>query len=133
MQIELKRLQKKLGITFVYVTHDQEEAMTMSDRIAVMRDGVILQMDSPMEMYDHPKSRFVADFLGESNILFGTMTAADYSYPGRRCAGYGPGLRRGGGDLCLHPLGVLKCVQDTSRGFFCQGAGEGLHLCGHCD
>lgn len=79
MQIELKRLQKKLGITFVYVTHDQEEAMTMSDRIAVMRDGVILQMDSPMEMYDHPKSRFVADFLGESNILFGTITAAEGS------------------------------------------------------
>ena len=73
MQIELKRLQKKLGITFVYVTHDQEEAMTMSDRIAVMRDGIILQIDSPLEIYDHPNCRFVADFIGESNILDGKI------------------------------------------------------------
>lgn len=79
MQHELKALQKQLGITFVYITHDQEEALNMSDRIAVMRDGVILQMDSPMEMYDHPKSRFVADFLGESNILFGKVAAAEGS------------------------------------------------------
>ena len=77
MQIELKRLQKKLGITFVYVTHDQEEAMTMSDRVAVMRDGVILQMGPPLEIYDHPNCRFVADFIGESNVLEGTVTAID--------------------------------------------------------
>ena len=75
MQIELKRLQKKLGITFVYVTHDQEEAMTMSDRVAVMRDGVILQMGPPLEIYDHPNCRFVADFIGESNVLEGTVRA----------------------------------------------------------
>ncbi len=73
MQIELKRLQKRLGITFVYVTHDQEEAMTMSDRIAVMKDGVILQLDTPMEIYNFPKSRFVADFIGESNLLDGVI------------------------------------------------------------
>lgn len=73
MQIELKRLQKKLGITFVYVTHDQEEAMTMSDRIAVMRDGVILQMDAPMKIYDRPNCRFVADFIGESNVISGVV------------------------------------------------------------
>ena len=77
MQIELKRLQKKLGITFVYVTHDQEEAMTMSDRIAVMRDGVILQIGSPLEIYEHPCCRFVADFIGESNILDGTVREMD--------------------------------------------------------
>ena len=77
MQIELKRLQKKLGITFIYVTHDQEEAMSMSDRIAVMKDGVILQIGSPTEIYDRPKSRFVADFIGESNILTGTVTAVE--------------------------------------------------------
>ena len=77
MQIELKRLQKKLGITFVYVTHDQEEAMTMSDRIAVMRDGLILQIGSPLEIYDHPNCRFVADFIGESNILEGTVRSAE--------------------------------------------------------
>ena len=73
MQIELKRLQKKLGITFVYVTHDQEEAMTMSDRIAVMSDGLILQIDNPVEIYEKPKSRFEADFIGESNIFDGKI------------------------------------------------------------
>ena len=73
MQIELKRLQKKLGITFVYVTHDQEEAMTMSDRIAVMRNGIILLIGAPMEIYDRPNCRFVADFIGESNVLSGTV------------------------------------------------------------
>ena len=73
MQIELKRLQKKLGITFVYVTHDQEEAMTMSDRIAVMKDGVIEQIDTPAAIYQRPKTRFVADFIGESNIFEGTV------------------------------------------------------------
>ena len=77
MQIELKRLQKKLGITFVYVTHDQEEAMTMSDRVAVMRNGVILQIGPPLEIYDHPNCRFVADFIGESNVLSGRVTAID--------------------------------------------------------
>lgn len=73
MQIELKRLQKKLGITFVYVTHDQEEAMTMSDRIAVMKDGIIEQIDKPNRIYQHPSTRFVADFIGESNIFQGTV------------------------------------------------------------
>ena len=76
MQFELKRLQKKLGITFVYVTHDQEEAMTMSDRIAVMKDGVIEQIDRPSVIYQRPKTRFVADFIGESNIFAGTVAEA---------------------------------------------------------
>ncbi len=75
MQIELKRLQKKLGITFIYVTHDQEEALTMSDRIAIMHDGVLEQLDSPTEIYEHPKTRFVAGFIGESNIFDGKVTA----------------------------------------------------------
>ncbi|MDL2293812.1 ABC transporter ATP-binding protein [Ruminococcaceae bacterium OttesenSCG-928-D13] len=77
MQLELKRLQKRLGITFVYVTHDQEEALTMSDRIAVMNGGVIDQLGSPKEIYDHPKTRFVASFIGESNIFDGTVQAVD--------------------------------------------------------
>ena len=77
MQIELKRLQKKLGITFIYVTHDQEEALTMSDRIAVMNAGVIEQLGTPMEIYDHPLTRFVAGFIGESNIFDGTVTAVE--------------------------------------------------------
>ena len=74
IQIELKHLQKKLGITFIYVTHDQEEALTMSDRIAVMHDGVLEQLDVPMEIYEHPKTKFVAGFIGESNIFDGKVT-----------------------------------------------------------
>ncbi|MDD2484669.1 MAG: ABC transporter ATP-binding protein [Eubacteriales bacterium] len=73
MQLELKRLQKKLNITFIYVTHDQEEAMTMSDRIAVINNGILEQIDTPKEIYKHPKTRFVADFIGESNILEGQV------------------------------------------------------------
>lgn len=73
MQIELKRLQRKLGITFVYVTHDQEEALTMSDRIAVMHEGVLEQIDTPDRIYEHPKTKFVASFIGESNVLEGVV------------------------------------------------------------
>jgi len=71
MQFELKRLQKKLGITFIYVTHDQEEALTMSDRIAIMYGGNLEQIGTPKEIYEKPKSKFVADFIGESNIFYG--------------------------------------------------------------
>lgn len=74
MQLELKRLQKKLNITFIYVTHDQEEALTMSDRIAVMHDGVIDQLASPTEIYEHPATKFVATFIGETNIDDGCIT-----------------------------------------------------------
>ena len=69
MQIELKRLQKKLGITFIYVTHDQEEALTMSDRIAIINEGRIEQIDTPVEIYKHPKTKFVANFIGETNLV----------------------------------------------------------------
>ncbi len=73
MQVELKRLQRRLGITFVYVTHDQEEALTMSDRIAIMNGGVIEQLGQPDDIYERPCSRFVAEFIGESNILDATV------------------------------------------------------------
>ena len=69
MQIELKRLQHETGITFIFVTHDQEEALTMSDRIAVMSSGKILQVGTPWDIYDQPAERFVADFIGETNFL----------------------------------------------------------------
>ena len=72
MQSELKALQRKVGITFVYVTHDQGEALALSDRIAVMNDGKILQVGTPSEIYDAPQTRFVADFIGTSNFLDGT-------------------------------------------------------------
>ncbi|WP_418304077.1 ABC transporter ATP-binding protein [Novibacillus thermophilus] len=80
MQVELKHLQQKLGITFVYVTHDQEEALTMSDRIAVMNHGVIEQVGTPDEIYERPASRFVADFIGETNIFEGTVVGFENGY-----------------------------------------------------
>ena len=73
MQLELKKIQKRLGITFIFVTHDQEEALTMSDTIVVMNKGVIQQMGSPEDIYNEPANAFVADFIGESNILSGIM------------------------------------------------------------
>ena len=78
MQLELKRLRRDVGITFIFVTHDQHEALTMSDRIAVMNRGRILQIGSPEEIYDRPAARFVADFIGETNLLEATVVA-----PGR--------------------------------------------------
>ena len=73
MQLELKKMQQALGITFIYVTHDQEEALTMSDTIVVMNDGVIQQIGTPVDIYNEPKNAFVADFIGESNIVDGIM------------------------------------------------------------
>lgn len=75
MQIELKRLQERLGITFIYITHDQEEALNMSSRIAVMRGGFLEQVGTPAEVYDTPKTAYVARFVGEANIIFGTVSA----------------------------------------------------------
>jgi spermidine/putrescine transport system ATP-binding protein len=80
MQLELKGLQHRIGITFVYVTHDQEEALTMSDRIAVMEQGRALQVGTPTEIYERPASRFVADFIGETNFLEGTVLKRDGTY-----------------------------------------------------
>ncbi len=73
MQLELKHLQRKLGITFIFVTHDQEEALTMSDRIVVMNEGLIEQVGTPEELYEKPKTKFVASFLGETNLLEGEV------------------------------------------------------------
>lgn len=76
MQVELKALQREVGITFVFVTHDQEEALTLSDRIAVMKDGKLLQVASPEAMYERPSNRFVADFIGQTNLLEATVEDA---------------------------------------------------------
>ncbi len=75
MQVELRRIQHEVDITFVYVTHDQEEAMSMSDRVAVMRDGKFEQLGTPQEIFQTPRTQFVADFMGASNIFFGTVIA----------------------------------------------------------
>lgn len=85
MQVELKRIQEELGITFIFVTHDQEEALTLSDRIVVINEGVIQQIGTPIDIYNEPINAYVADFIGESNILEGIMHK-DYhvSFSGHR-------------------------------------------------
>lgn len=87
MQLELKALQQQLGITFIYITHDQEEALTMSDRIAVMRDGQFVQIGTPAQVYDEPRTSFVARFVGSANILQGTVVAAEDGLVTARVAG----------------------------------------------
>jgi putative spermidine/putrescine transport system ATP-binding protein len=77
MQLEVRRLQRKLGLTTIFITHDQEEALILSDRVAVMRDGRIQQVGAPRDLYRQPQSRFVAEFVGESNLLRGRVVAAD--------------------------------------------------------
>jgi spermidine/putrescine transport system ATP-binding protein len=90
MQLELKRIQREVGITFVYVTHDQEEALTMSDRLVVMNTGRIEQLGSPRELYEHPATRFVANFIGTSNILTGRLERRGDAWA---LAGLGPDQR----------------------------------------
>ena len=88
MRFELKRLQRELGITTVYVTHDQSEALALSHEIAVMNEGRIQQIGSPRDIYERPRSQFVADFVGTTNFLDGTVVAADRDgAPGRHRAG----------------------------------------------
>ncbi|MFG1707699.1 ABC transporter ATP-binding protein [Nonomuraea sp. M3C6] len=84
MQIELKRIQREVGITFVYVTHDQNEALTMSDRIAVMNDGLVEQLAGPREIYERPATAFVAGFIGTSNLLAGAATGGELKIGGGR-------------------------------------------------
>ena len=92
MQLELKRLQHEVGITFVVVTHDQEEAMSMADRIAVMSQGRVEQLDTPVDLYQRPATTFVADFIGSSNAFRGERTTQGVSVPG---LGDLPGIRVG--------------------------------------
>ena len=73
MQYELKRIQQEVGITFIYVTHDQEEALTMSDKIVIMKGGEIQQVGTPQEIYNEPVNKYVANFIGESNVISGIM------------------------------------------------------------
>jgi len=82
MQVELKQIQRDVGITFVFVTHDQDEALTMSDRIAVFNSGNIAQLGTPAEVYEHPATPFVAGFVGTSNLLVGDTAVAVVSKPG---------------------------------------------------
>ena len=100
MQLELKHLQTDLGITFVYVTHDQEEALTMSDRIVLMRQGRVEQIGTPRDLYDRPATRYAADFVGETNLIGGTVVEGG---PGRVVLRAGADLLRGWSDDALPP------------------------------
>src|SRR5260221_3254966 len=96
MQIELRRLHDRLGMTTVYVTHDQREALTMSDRVAVINHGRIMQLDTPRRLYEQPANRFVAEFIGESTFLPVEVANGDVFYAGERLklpAGPRPGRR----------------------------------------
>ena len=94
MQVELKEIQREVGITFLYVTHDQEEALAMSDRIAVMDGGVVEQCGTPEEVYERPKKPFVAGFIGISNLMEGTVADGGVRLVnGEQCAARVPGGR----------------------------------------
>ena len=116
MQLELKALQREVGITFVYVTHDQEEALTMSDVIVVMRDGLIQQMGGPTELYERPVNRFVADFIGTSNFMPGTVDRST-PRPGRvdRPERTRIGPARHGSPIRQRQLGAGQAVTVATR------------------
>jgi spermidine/putrescine transport system ATP-binding protein len=121
MQVELKRLQRETGITFVFVTHDQEEALTMSDRVAVMSDGEVQQAGSPDEIYERPVNRFVADFIGETNFLEAQVEARGERY---RVAG---GAVLSGRDPHGHGEGAkVTLALRPERADLTDAAGEGL-------
>ena len=117
MQLELKSMQQRLGITFLYVTHDQEEALTMSDTIVVMRDGNILQIGDPKRIYDEPANAFVADFIGESNILRGTMLHDELvSFAGAKfpCVDFGFG-ENAPVDVVIRPEDIMLVGEDVGQ------------------
>ena len=117
MQLELKNMQQRLGITFLYVTHDQEEALTMSDTVVVMRDGHIQQIGDPKRIYDEPVNAFVADFIGESNILKGTMIKdelvafAGQAFP---CVDFGFG-ENAPVDVVIRPEDIMLVGEDVGQ------------------
>ena len=123
LQVELKRVQLEVGITFVYVTHDQEEALTMSDRIAVMNHGKVEQLGTPEELYERPRTRFVADFIGTTNLLSGAVESADVATAlvrldtGERCMVAGGKLRSGDPvELSIRPESIALRRVNGSAG-----------------
>ena len=121
MQKELKQLQQKLGITFIYITHDQEEAMNMSDRIVVMRDGIIKQVDTPENIYEKPISLFVADFIGQSNLIKGTLQNSNIICNDNLQLPVCTSLKNG--------EKVVLCIR-PQRIFYCKSPKENTHLKG---
>lgn len=129
MQLELKNLQKKLGITFVYVTHDQEEALTMSDRIAVMNQGYLDQLDTPEGIYEKPKTKFVADFIGESNIFEATVKKSGST---QIVLGLEVGevLAQAEKELSLSEMEMVHICVRPEKMLFSKEEKEGFNLCG---
>jgi spermidine/putrescine transport system ATP-binding protein len=125
MQIELQDLQRQLGITFVLVTHDQEEALSMSDRICVMREGRIVQFGSPQELYDRPNSRYVADFVGTSNFFNGILTDDKDTLATVRLDNGMPMQGRPSGDLTK---GQIVCMSIRPEQMKLHRAGDGLSV-----
>ncbi len=117
MQLELKSMQQRLGITFLYVTHDQEEALTMSDTIVVMKGGLIQQIGTPKSIYDEPKNAFVANFIGESNIFPGTMVKDELvEFCGKRFACVDAGFGENAPvDVVIRPEDVLIVGEDIGQ------------------
>ncbi len=136
MQFELKRIHREVGVTFVYVTHDQEEAMTMSDRICIMNGGRIEQQGAPEEIYDRPATRFAASFMGDTNFLYGSAVSVDggrgvldLGPVGRVDASVAPGVDAGGGVAASVRPEDVKLVPDADGPFTVTEA----VLCGaHC-
>ena len=134
LQVELKRIQLEVGITFIYVTHDQEEALALSDRIAVMDRGRVEQLGSPEELYDRPATRFVADFIGTTNLLDGAVEsiegdiAAIRLSSGERCLAAASGIRVGDAvDVSIRPEAIELDGHDEAVS---EGAGDRPSLLG---
>ena len=131
MQVELKNIQQKLGITFIYVTHDQEEALSMSDTVVVMNNGEIQQIGTPLDIYNEPKNAFVADFIGESNILDGIMHE-DFSveFSGMRFQCVDKGFKKDEPvDVVIRPedIDVVKAGEGMLKGTVTSVTFKGVH------
>ena len=134
LQVELKRVQAEVGITFVYVTHDQEEALTMSDRIAVMSRGRVEQLGTPEELYERPATRFVADFIGTTNLLTGSVIAVDSQGALVRLATGEQCLVASDGDLAVGRAVELSVRPESVELRATNGASPGLApIAGHVE
>ncbi|MBP7401158.1 MAG: ABC transporter ATP-binding protein [Clostridia bacterium] len=130
MQVELKEMQRSLGITFIYVTHDQEEALTMSDTVIVMKEGVIQQIGRPIDVYNEPRNAFVADFIGESNILPGRMARdREVSFLGRTFPCVDPRFPDEEVDVVIRPedIRIGEPDADTLSGTVSSVVFKGVH------
>ncbi len=132
MQVELKNIQKRMGITFIYVTHDQQEALSMSDTVVVMNDGKIQQIGTPIDIYNEPKNAFVADFIGESNILDGVMLddfKAKFSGAVFQCLDKGFAVNESV-DIVVRPedVDVVPVEQGVISGVITSNTFKGVHF-----